>query len=444
MKKKPISICVVGAGHVGLVTAVCFAELGHPVVCVDQDRAKLRGLQKGRPWFYEPDLAPLLKRNLKAKRIFFAPRISEGVKRSEVIFIAVGTPPLASGDADLTSVEQVVREIAGSASGYRLIVEKSTVPVETGRKIQETLRQISRKSKVEIEVASNPEFLREGSAVHDFFHPDRIVLGVGSPRARELLENLYRPLNAPMLATDIQSAELIKHASNAFLATKISFINAVSVLCDRVGADVEKVAQGLGLDSRIGPAFLRAGIGYGGFCFPKDLEAFIRIAEKLGYDFELLKATRRINEQQKRILVEKITQALWNLKGKKIGLLGLAFKPGTDDLRFAPSLEIIQALRKAQARVSVHDPKAMEAARPLLKEQVTFAKSAYDLARGADCLVVVTEWGEFKTLDLARIKRLMRNPLIVDGRNFYDPQVMKKLGFQYAAIGRPNAEAISG
>lgn len=429
-----VKICVVGAGHVGLVTAACFAEMGHQVLCVDQNKKRVAALRRGKPWFYEPELEGLVRRNLKKKRLSFSSRVSEGVRRCSVIFIAVGTPPLDSGDADLTAVEQVIRTVASNAAGYRLIVEKSTVPVETGRRIREVLAHSRRKG--ECDLASNPEFLREGSAVGDFFHPDRIVLGVESRRARKILEDLYRPLKAPRVVTNVESAELIKHASNAFLATKISFINALSVLCERVGADVEEVAQGMGLDQRIGRSFLCAGIGYGGFCFPKDLEAFIRISEKLGYDFQLLKATREINEAQKRVVVEKVERMLWNVKGKRIGILGLAFKPETDDMRFAPSLEIIAQLAQKGARLAAYDPQAMPAARRLLKSRVRFAKDPYQLARGADGLVLVTEWEEFRKLDFRRIRRLMKQPIVVDGRNLYDPDAMKRLGFRYAGIGR--------
>ena len=430
-----MNICVIGAGHVGLVTAACFSDLGHRVVCVDQDRPKVQSLRKGKVWFYEPGLERLVARNLRHRRLSFTERIGDGVRHGEVIFIAVGTPPLASGDADLSSVEQVVREVARLAKGYRLIVEKSTVPVETGKRILQTL-QMWPKGKAQFEVASNPEFLREGSAVEDFLHPERIVVGVQSKRARALLEELYRPFKAPWVVTDIASAEFIKHASNAFLATKISFINAISVLCDRVGADVEKVALGMGLDSRIGPSFLKAGVGYGGFCFPKDLEAFVRIAEKLGYDFRLLKATQQINEDQKRVLIEKIAHQLWNLKGKRIAVLGLAFKPDTDDLRFAPALEIVASLNRAGAKVRVYDPKAMKGARKLLKGQATFAKDPYDAARRAECLIVMTEWVEFKGLDFKRLKRSMSLPVIVDGRNIYSPETMHRLGFRYVGMGR--------
>lgn len=433
-----MDICVVGAGHVGLVTAACFADLGNRVVCVDQDREKIERLKKGKPWFYEPGLEPLVAHNVKRKRLHFTPRIEEGVGKSQVIFIAVGTPPLPTGDADLASVEEVIQQVARAATGYRLIVEKSTVPVETGRRIKEILR-MAPKRKAQLDVASNPEFLREGSAVEDFFHPERIVLGAETAKARSLLEELYKPFKAPLVVTDIASAELIKHSSNAFLSMKISFINAISVICDRVGADVDLVARGIGLDSRIGPAFLRAGVGYGGFCFPKDLEAYIRIAEKMGYDFKLLKAVKEINDGQRQILVEKIEQKLWNVKGKKIALLGLAFKPDTDDMRFAPSLEVIGLLLQRGARIQAYDPQAMEEARRLLGKKIGFAQDPYAAARGADCLLLMTEWNEFKEIDFKRVKSIMRQPLLVDGRNMYDPGKMRRLGFRYVGIGRGRA-----
>lgn len=429
-----MEIGIIGAGHVGLVTGACFADLGNRVVCVDSDRRKVEALKKGRVWFYEPSLEPMVKRNLKEKRLSFTAQIAEGVRHSQVIFIAVGTPPLANGEADLTGVEQVARQIAQAMTGYRLIVEKSTVPVETGKWVRETLEHSVRK-KVPFDVASNPEFLREGTAVNDFIHPDRIVIGVESKRAQQLLVELYKPFKAPLLVTDIASAELIKHASNAFLATKISFINAVACLCERVGADVEKVAKGMGADHRIGPSFLDAGVGYGGFCLPKDIDAFIRISEKQGYDFQLLKAVREINENQRRLLVEKVTKQLWNLKGKTIGILGLAFKPDTDDMRFAPSLEVIEAFKRAGAKVKAFDPQAMKEAKVLLNG-VAFAKDPYALAERADCLVVMTEWNEFKELDLNRIKKRMRQPVVVDGRNLYDPGQMRQLGFRYVGMGR--------
>ncbi len=429
-----MEICIVGAGHVGLVTGACFADLGNRVICVDNDRRKILSLKRGKVPFYEPGLEPLVAHNLAQKRLSFATEIAEGVRRSEAIFIAVGTPPKDSGEADLTGIEQVSRAIARVMTRYHLIVEKSTVPVETGKWIRHTLESTVRK-KVPFDVASNPEFLREGSAINDFVHPDRIVIGVESERARAILEKLYQPLKSPLVVTDVASAELIKHASNAFLATKVSFVNAISILCEKVGADVEKVALGVGLDRRIGPSFLHAGAGYGGFCLPKDIDAFIRIAEKLGYNFHLLKAVREINDDQRLRLVEKVERMLWNLKKKRIGLLGLAFKPDTDDLRFAPALEVIAALRAAGAEIKLFDPQAMPAAKKILNG-VTFAKDAYQLAKDCDCLVVMTEWNEFKELDLSRLKSVMRQPVVVDGRNLYDPDTMKRLGFRYAAMGR--------
>ena len=429
-----MDICIIGAGHVGLVTAACFADQGHQVVCVDNDTSKVVSLRKGKAPFYEPELEAMVVRNLSKKRLSFSTKITEGVARSQIIFIAVGTPPLASGEADLTAVEEVARQIALSMTSYRLVVEKSTVPVETGRWVHKTLKTFVRKS-VPFDVASNPEFLREGSAVHDFFNPDRVVIGVETPRGQKLLEQLYKSFKAPLIVTDIASAELIKHASNAFLAMKISFINSISSVCERVGADVEKVAQGVGMDHRIGRSFLNAGIGYGGFCFPKDVDAFIRIAEKIGYDFDLLKAVRRINEEQRRVLVKKVEKQLWNVKGKRIGILGLAFKPDTDDLRFAPSLDVIAALLKAGAKVTAYDPCAMKEGRKMVKG-IGFAKDPYHLAREADCLVVLTEWKAFRELNLPRIKKLMRQPIIVDGRNMYDPKQMKRLGFDYTCMGR--------
>ncbi len=433
-----MNLCIIGAGHVGLVTGACFSDLGHHVVCVDNNRKKVASLKTGRVPFYEPGLEEMVHRSTSGKRLFFTGSVAEGVRHAEIIFITVGTPPLDSGEADLTGVEAVVRQIAQAMDRYRLVVEKSTVPVETSRQVQRTLKAFLRK-KVPFDVASNPEFLREGSAIDDFLNPDRIVLGVESKRAKQLLTVLYKPFKAPMVITDSASAELIKHASNAFLATKISFINAVANLCERVGADVEQVAHGMGLDPRIGPAFLRAGAGYGGFCFPKDLEAFIRIAEKRGYDFQLLRAVKRINEDQKKLVVQRVKDQLWNVKGKTIGILGLAFKPNTDDLRFAPSLDVIEALFRAGAKIRAFDPQAIPAARGILNG-IGFAKDPYDLAKGSDCLVVLTEWNEFKDLDLKRIKRLMRQPVLVDGRNLYDPETLRKLGFRYAAIGRGKPE----
>jgi len=429
-----VNICVVGAGHVGLVSAACFAELGNQVVCMDNNRPRIAGLKKSVMPFYEPALKELVVKNVKGKRLVFTASLEKAVKKSGVIFIAVGTPPKENGEADLTDIEKVTQKIAHYMPSYRLIVEKSTVPVETGRWLKHTI-EVNLRGKKKFDVASNPEFLREGSGVEDFMRPDRIVLGVENKKAEGILKELYRPLKAPIIVTDIKSAELIKHASNSFLAAKISFINAIANICERVGADVAKVAKGVGLDKRIGAKFLDAGCGYGGFCFPKDVEAFIRIAEKKGYDFQLLKAVKEINEEQKELTVKKIENALWNIKGKTIGILGLSFKPGTDDLRFAPSIDIIGRLKLDGAKIRVFDPQAMEAANKIFKE-VKFCRDVYETAKGSDCLVVLTEWNEFKEIDLKKIKRLLKQPVIVDGRNIYEPGKMKKMGFKYFGIGR--------
>lgn len=432
-------ITVIGAGYVGLVTAACLADLGNDVVCNDIDKDKVSKLNRGIVPIYEPGLDDLIKRNRKEKRITFTTSLKEAVGKSEIIFIAVGTPPKENGEADLTHVEAVAKEIARYMTSYHLVVEKSTTPVETGMWIKRTLKANARKG-VKFDVASNPEFLREGSAIEDFMHPDRIVIGVESKKAKDILLELYRPLGAEIIVTDINSAEIIKHASNSFLATKISFINAVANVCERANADVEEVARGMGLDKRIGRSFLNAGIGFGGFCFPKDIEAFIHISEKLGYNFELLKAVKNINEGQTEILIGKIEKAVWNIKGKTIAILGLAFKPNTDDMRFAPAVKIIERLINEGAVIKAYDPQAMDKARsiPELK-RVRFCKGPYDAVKGAECAVIITEWNEFKELDLKKVKKLLRQPVIVDGRNIYDPKKMKELCFRYYCIGRKSS-----
>jgi len=434
-KGRKMKICMIGTGYVGLVTGTCFASLGNKVVCVDIDKEKIASLKKGISPIYEPGLEELVRQNQKKGRLSFTTELKKAVKESQVIFIAVGTPPKSKGDADLTYIEDVSNQIASTLSNsYKLIVEKSTVPVETGSWIEHTIKTNTNK-KVKFDVASNPEFLREGTAIQDFMHPDRVVVGVGSKRAKETLLELYKPLKAPILVTDIKSAEIIKHASNSFLATKISFINAISNICEKVGADIVEVARGMGLDKRIGKTFLSAGIGFGGFCLPKDLDSFVRISEKIGYDFQLLKTVRNINEEQKKLLIKKVESNLWILKGKTIAVLGLSFKPNTDDIRFAPSLDIIKALLNENVKIKVFDPQAMGKARKLLKK-VTFCKDPYAAAKDADCILVVTEWDEFKELDFKRIKKLLKQPLIIDGRNIYSPEKMKKLGFKYVGIGR--------
>jgi len=432
-----MNISIIGTGYVGLVSGACFAELGNNVICCDNDNKKITSLKKGIIPIFEPGLEELAIANTKKKRLKFTSSIKEAVLASEVIFIAVGTPSSENGEADLTGIENVVRNIAINMKKYRLIVEKSTVPVETGKWVKHTLSTYIN-HKVKFDVASNPEFLREGQAINDFMHPDRIVIGVESKKAADILAGLYKPLHAPLVITDIKSAELIKHASNSLLATKISFINAVARICDIVGADIIEVAEGLGLDKRIGEAFLDAGIGYGGSCFPKDLDAFINISEKLGYDFQLLKAVREINKEQKAFFVKKIKDTLWILKDKTIGVLGLSFKPNTDDIRNAPSIDIIKALQQEGANIRVYDPQAMEKAKGLL-DKVKFCQDSYDACRNSDCLLIVTEWDEFKELDFSKIKKLLKRPIIIDGRNIYDPRKMEKLGFTYIGIGRRQA-----
>lgn len=433
-----MNISVIGTGYVGLVTGACFAELGNRVICADNNKEKVSALKKLIMPIYEPGLEEVVRRNVKEKRLTFSSNIKEAVQKAQVIFIAVGTPSLPNGEADLTYVENVAKAIAQNINGYKLIVEKSTVPVETGSWVEHTIKvnlPKGKKGKIDFAVASNPEFLREGQALADFMNPDRVVIGVESQTAKELLLELYKPLKTQMVITDIKSAEIIKHASNSFLAAKISFINAVANICEAVGADIIKVAEGMGLDKRIGRSFLDAGIGYGGSCFPKDIDAFINIAKKSGYDFQMLKAVREINEYQKKDILKKIKDALWIIKDKQIGILGLSFKPNTDDLRSAASIDIIKGLQAEGAKIRAYDPQSMEKAKEVL-QGVKFCKDAYETAKGADCLVIVTEWNQFKELDLAKIKKLMRQPVIVDGRNIYDPQAMKKNDFRYTGIGR--------
>jgi UDPglucose 6-dehydrogenase len=438
---KSHDICVVGAGYVGLVTGSCLAEIGHRVVCVDSDTKKLRSLKAGKVPIHEPGLDEVFRRVVKSKRLCFASSVEEGLhykgKRASVVFIAVGTPPRADGSADLSAVEAVAETVAKHMSAYTVIVDKSTVPVETGDWVSKTIQRFN-KSGTPYDVVSNPEFLSEGSAVKDFMKPDRVVLGVSSKRAETVMREVYAPLKATVLVTDLKSAELIKHASNSFLATKISYINAVSALCEKVGADVKLVAQGMGLDRRIGPMFLNAGIGFGGFCFPKDLEAFYWISKQKGYDFKLLKAVQEINEHQLSWVARKIEEKLWNLEGKTVAVLGLAFKPHTDDLRFAPSIEVVGSLKSHGVKVRAFDPVATERAKALPEfKGVHFAKDEYDAIKGADALAIVTEWPRFKDLDLRRIKHLMRTAVLLDGRNIFDPEKARALGFDYAGVGRP-------
>lgn len=429
-----MKIAVIGVGYVGLTSGTCLAELGNDVICVDIIKEKIDMLNEGKIPIYEPGIEELVIRNKKEGRLRFSTEIKEAVKFAEIIFICVGTPPRPNGEADLSYVEGVARTIAEHMDSYKVVVEKSTVPVETGYKVAETIKQ-NIKEDVPFDVVSNPEFLREGTAVYDTFNPDRVVIGSDSDKAIELMKKLYEPLKAPIIVTDIKSAEIIKHASNSFLATKISFINAVANICEKSGADIEKVAEGMGYDKRIGRAFLNAGIGYGGFCFPKDADAFIRISEKLGYDFKLLKAVQEINKDRVEVFLDKVEKAVWNLKDKKIGVWGLAFKADTDDMRFAPSIKIIKSLQKEGAIIKAYDPEATDNAKKIF-EEIKYCENPYEAAEEADCLLLLTEWKEFKEIDLDKVHKLMKNQLIIDGRNLYDPDEMKKIGFKYISIGR--------
>ena len=429
-----MNLTIIGTGYVGLVTGTCFAEVGHRVICVDNDAAKVEKLQAGGIPIYEPGLEELVKKHTAAGRLSFTTSIAEGVEKSDVVFIAVPTPPQPDGSVDLSFIEKVAREIAGAMTSYKIVVDKSTVPVRTGDKVAETIKRYC-KTRVEFDVVSNPEFLREGFAVEDLLHPDRIVIGVRSQRPVAAMREVYTPFNAPIIVTDINSAELIKHASNSFLALKISYINAVSVICEATGANVQEVAAGMGMDERIGRRFLNAGIGFGGSCFPKDLSAFIKISEQVGCDFGILKEVQKVNDAQMNRFVKKILDTLWVLKDKKIGVLGLAFKQNTDDVRMSPAIELCQRLQKEGATLRVHDPKAMDKAKAILTN-VEYVEDMNDVAVGCDALVVATEWDEFKKLDLERARKELTHPIMFDGRNLFDPAEMERLGFIYKSVGR--------
>ena len=428
-------ITIIGTGYVGLVTGACFAEVGHQVICVDNNEAKVKLLQAGGIPIYEPGLEVMVKKHVAAGRLRFSASTKEGVENSDIVFIAVPTPPQPDGSVDLSYIETVARDIASAMASYKIVVDKSTVPVKTGDKVAETIKRYG-KAKVEFDVVSNPEFLREGFAVEDLMKPDRVVIGVRSQRPVAAMKEVYTPFNAPIIVTDINSAELIKHAANSFLALKISYINAIANICEAAGANVEEVATGMGMDIRIGRRFLNAGLGFGGSCFPKDLSAFIKISEHLGYDFRLLKEVQRINADQMERFLKKITDTLWVLKEKKIGVLGLAFKQNTDDVRLSPAIELCQRLLKDGAKLRVHDPKAMEKAREVLKDTVTYVDDMNGVAEGCDALVVATEWPEFKRLDLERTRKLLTHPILFDGRNLFDPEEMESLGFIYKSVGR--------
>ena len=430
-----MNISIIGTGHVGLVTGACFAERGHKVLCVDADARKVEMLRGRRIPIYEPGLEALVVKNIKAKRLHFGHTNAEAVVFGRVIFICVPTPPLPDGKTDLSFMEAVSRDIARSLKDYRLVVDKSTVPVNTGERVKQMITKYAR-PKVDFDVASNPEFLREGSAVADTLHPDRVVFGVESRRAELLLREVFHPFKAPMLVTDIRSSELIKHASNSFLAMKISYANTLAAICEASGADVTQVVRGMGLDARIGAAFLSAGIGYGGSCFPKDVRAFDALSRELGVEFGLLREVQKTNEEARKRFVHKVEKELWIVKGKTIAALGLAFKPDTDDCRESVAIKVVRDLLALGAKMRVFDPQGMAKAKAEVDGAV-LAKNAYDAAAGADCLVVLTEWREFRELDWKRMKKAMAHPTVVDGRNCLDPETMRRLGFAYRSVGRP-------
>jgi len=428
------NITVIGVGYVGLVTGVCFADLGNKVVCVDINEERIENLKQGVMPIYEPGLEELVARNVRAGRLSFTTSYAEGLQDAEFAFIAVGTPEGVDGEADLQYVRMAARSIAELMEHPLVIINKSTVPVGTGDWVSNIIRE-HRNDDVDFAVVSNPEFLREGAAISDFMTPDRIVLGSLDLDAAEKVAQLYLPLRATIMITDLRTAEMIKYASNAFLATRISFINEIANICEAMGADVKEVATGMGYDQRIGHAFLDAGVGYGGSCFPKDVKALAYMAETKGRHPQLLNAVMEINHYQRQAVVGKLEEALGSLRGKTIGLLGLAFKPNTDDMREAPSTHVADILQSAGARVRAYDPVAMEVA-ARMAPGVELAEDAYELAEGCDALIVITEWNEFKNLDLARIRDLMAQPVLVDGRNIYDPATMKELGFYYRGVGR--------
>jgi UDPglucose 6-dehydrogenase len=448
-----LRISVIGCGYVGLVTGACFAEIGHHVTCTDNDESKIVTLRAGKLPIYEPHLDSLVEENIREGRLQFTSNAGEAVRASEVVFICVGTPPLDNGDADLSAIDNVARMIATEGGGPKLVVEKSTVPAQTGQELKRALTVYSRKTGANFTVASNPEFLREGTAVTDFLHPDRIVIGVDEQEAAKKLREIYAPIldqkfscaahnrkcpesPAPaFVVTTVNSAELIKHASNSFLALKISFANSLADMCDQLGADVQEVTAAVGMDPRIGPQFLQAGLGFGGFCLPKDVQAFVRLAERVGIDFTLLKAAEQVNKQRIDLLLAKARKALWVLKGKKIALLGLAFKPNTDDIRFSPAVDAAKRFLAEGAHLRAYDPQAMEKTRKMLPE-ILFAKDPYELLKDADAAILATEWAEFQRLDWKRVHNDMARPLLIDARNFLNPAEMKALGFEYYSFGR--------
>ncbi|RJR15481.1 UDP-glucose/GDP-mannose dehydrogenase family protein [Candidatus Microgenomates bacterium] len=429
-----MTICFIGHGYVGLVTAAVFADLGNTVWVVGRTPEKINNLKKGVMPFFEPGLEEMVIHNAKKGRLLFTLDYKQAVSPSEVVFIAVGTPPKNNGEADLSQVFAAAEEVGKHLDGYTVVVTKSTVPPGTNRKVGEIVAQ-SKSIKAEFDIASTPEFLREGSAISDTLEPDRVVIGVESDRAKKIMLNLHKPLKAKNVVTNIETAEMIKYASNSLLSTKISFANSIALLSEKVGADAEKVLEGVGLDRRLGRAFLYPGVGYGGSCFPKDVKALIAISKQFGYDFQLLKAVEEVNREIAEHFIAKIIKNCKPIKGSQIGVLGLAFKPNTDDMREAPSIKIITALTQAGAKVKAYDPVASDNAKKIMPD-ISYVASAYDAAKGSDALVLVTEWNEFRQLNLSKIKDTLKTPRFFDGRNVYDPEMMKKLGFHYFSVGR--------
>ena len=432
-----MKITVFGSGYVGLTVGVCLAELGNDVICLDIDEAKVKALQEGNVPIYEPGLGDMLKRNLREKRIQFSTDAATGVKHAEVIFTAVGTPPGKDDEADLSAVKAVAKTIAQHMQEYKIIVNKSTVPVGTGDIVKGIIKD-NQKEAVEFDVVSNPEFLREGAAIRDFMNPDRVVIGTDSEKPKKILSSLFEGvvrIDRPIMFTDIKSAEIIKYTSNAMLATRISFMNEIAALCEKTGADIKDVARGMGLDTRIGPRFLQAGVGYGGSCFPKDVKALAKTIQQHDLKSTVITAVEQVNHEQKQSLLPKIKKLVPDLKGKKIAIWGLAFKPKTDDMREAPSITIINQLQEQGATITAFDPEAEETAKTVLKD-ITYTQDPYEATKDADALVIVTEWNEFRNLDLNKVKSSMNQPNIVDGRNIYEPQDMQKLGFNYIGVGR--------
>lgn len=447
-----MKICIIGTGYVGLVTGTCLSDFGLEVTCVDKDSEKIKGLNSGKVPIYEPSLESLIKKNVTAGRLGFTTDIEKAVKQSKAIFIAVGTPPNNDGSADLKQIEKVAQEIAASMNEYKVIVNKSTVPIGTAAKIKEIIsknqnviarneatRQSQPTSKpFPFDVVSNPEFLREGSAVYDFTHPDKIVIGTTSPKALKIMQEIYRPLyliDTPFVITNPETAELIKYACNSFLATKITFINEIANLCEKVGADVHQIAKAMGLDGRISPKFLHPGPGYGGSCFPKDTEALYHFSSTCGYDFKLLKGVISANKRQRELMVEKIKRHIGGLRGKTIAILGLAFKQNTDDIRESASIDIIKILLKEGAKIKCFDPLAMDNTKKILTD-ITYCENEYEVAEGSDCIVIATEWNQFRNLDLLRVKKLLKTPILIDLRNLYEPSQLKAFGFIYEGVGR--------